>query len=114
MSALAPTLESFFTERLIGQRRASPHTVAAYRDTIRLLLAYAADRLGKRPSDLDILAQLGQEEMWQMSQVQAASPWRWQRSSMAVSKAWRPARSLDGAEASSSCTCVSPSRIMRA
>lgn len=54
MSALAPTLEGFFTERLIGQRRASPHTVAAYRDTLRLLLAYAAERLGKQPSKLDV------------------------------------------------------------
>jgi len=33
MSALAPTLEAFFTERLLRQRDASPHTVAAYRDT---------------------------------------------------------------------------------
>jgi hypothetical protein len=32
MSLLAPTLETFFTERLIGQRRASPHTVASYRE----------------------------------------------------------------------------------
>lgn len=54
MSSLAPTLERFFTERLIGQRRASPHTVAAYRDTMRLLLAYAAERLGKQPSKLDV------------------------------------------------------------
>ena len=38
MSTLAPTLEAFFTERLIGQRCASPHTIAAYRDTFRLLL----------------------------------------------------------------------------
>lgn len=38
MSALAPVLEGFFTERLIGQRRASPHTVASYRDAFRLLL----------------------------------------------------------------------------
>ena len=42
MSALAPTLESFFTERLIRQRQASPHTIAAYRDTMRLLLGFAA------------------------------------------------------------------------
>lgn len=54
MSALAPTLEGFFTERLIGQRRASPHTVAAYRDTMRLLLTYAAERLRKQPSELDV------------------------------------------------------------
>ena len=42
MSALAPTLQAFFTDRLIGQRHASPHTIAAYRDTLRLLLAFAA------------------------------------------------------------------------
>ena len=52
--ALAPTLESFFTERLIGQRRASPNTVAAYRDAWRLLLGYASDRIGKQPSQLDM------------------------------------------------------------
>lgn len=33
MSALAPTMQAFFTERLQGQRHASPHTIAAYRDT---------------------------------------------------------------------------------
>ena len=42
MSALAPTLQAFFTDRLIRERNASPHTIASYRDTIRLLLAYAA------------------------------------------------------------------------
>jgi site-specific recombinase XerD len=52
MSMLAPTLQAFFTERLIGQRRASPHTVAAYRDTFRLLLAFAEDRTGRSPSAL--------------------------------------------------------------
>lgn len=54
MSALAPLLESFFTERLISQRGASPNTIAGYRDTFRLLLAFAATRTGKQPSDLDI------------------------------------------------------------
>ncbi len=49
MSALAPTLEVFFTERLIRQRQVSPNTVAAYRDTMRLLLGFAAERLGKQP-----------------------------------------------------------------
>ena len=34
MSALAPTLQAFFTDRLINQRDASPHTIAAYRDTL--------------------------------------------------------------------------------
>ena len=54
MSALAPTLEAYFTQRLIGQRRASPHTVAAYRDAWRLLLGFAVGRVGKQPSQLDI------------------------------------------------------------
>ena len=50
MSALAPTLQAFFTERLIGQRHASPNTIAAYRDTLRLLLAFAAKRLAASPA----------------------------------------------------------------
>jgi len=54
MSLLAPTLQAFFTDRLIAQKRASAHTIAAYRDTIRLLLAFAAERARKAPSDLDI------------------------------------------------------------
>ena len=54
MSALAPTLEAFFTERLIGQRHASPHTVAAYRDAWRLLLRFVRDRTGKEPCELDL------------------------------------------------------------
>lgn len=54
MSAFAPLLQSFFTERLIGQRRASVHTVAGYRDTFRLLLRFAATRAGTALSDLDI------------------------------------------------------------
>jgi hypothetical protein len=47
MSALAPTMQAFFTERLMGQRQASPNTIAAYRDTFRLLLAFAAQRLAQ-------------------------------------------------------------------
>jgi len=54
MSALAPTLQAFFTDRLVRQRQASPHTVAAYRDTLRLLVRFAAERLGTAPSKLDI------------------------------------------------------------
>jgi len=53
MTALAPTLEAFFTDRLARQRHASPHTVAAYRDTFRLLLDYAQVHTGKAPSALD-------------------------------------------------------------
>lgn len=54
MSPLAPTLQAFFTHRLIAQRHASAHTVAAYRDTWRLLLNYAAARTGSPPSRLDL------------------------------------------------------------
>jgi site-specific recombinase XerD len=52
MSLLAPTLEAFFTERLIGQRRASPHTIAAYRDTLCLLLRFAERETRRSPSAL--------------------------------------------------------------
>jgi integrase/recombinase XerD len=48
-----PTLlETFFTERLLRQQRASPHTVASYRDTFSLLLRFAQQRLHKAPSIL--------------------------------------------------------------
>jgi site-specific recombinase XerD len=46
-------LQGFFTERLLRQRQASPHTIAGYRDTFRLLLRFAADQLGKAPSVLN-------------------------------------------------------------
>jgi integrase/recombinase XerD len=45
-------LESFFTQRLIAQRRVSSHTVASYRDTFRLLLQFFEKRLHKPPSAL--------------------------------------------------------------
>jgi integrase/recombinase XerD len=54
MSALAPTLQAFFTQRLTRQRDASPNTIAAYRDTWKLLLAYATAHTGQPPSRLDI------------------------------------------------------------
>jgi site-specific recombinase XerD len=54
MTSFAPLLESFFTDRLIAQRRASPHTVSAYRDTFRLLLSFAEERLKRSPSALRI------------------------------------------------------------
>lgn len=52
MTALAPLLEAFFTERLQRQRQASANTIAAYRDAFRLLLGFAQKQLGKAPSDL--------------------------------------------------------------
>jgi site-specific recombinase XerD len=54
MSTLAPTLQAFFTDRLARQRRASPRTVAAYRDTFRLLLAFVQRRTGKAPFALGV------------------------------------------------------------
>jgi integrase/recombinase XerD len=54
MTALAPTLQAFFTDRLARQRHASGQTIAAYRDTWRLLLEFAARRTGKHASALDI------------------------------------------------------------
>jgi site-specific recombinase XerD len=47
-------LEHFFTQRLMAQRRASPHTIGSYRDTFRLLLQFARQRLGKQPSALTL------------------------------------------------------------
>jgi site-specific recombinase XerD len=52
MTSLAPLLEAFFSDRLLRQRRASPHTIAAYRDAFRLLLAFVEKHLRKAPSDL--------------------------------------------------------------
>ena len=54
MTALAPALQAFFTDRLIGQRAASANTIAAYTLTLRLLLVFAATRVGTTPSRLDI------------------------------------------------------------
>ena len=53
MSLVAPTLQAFFTDRLLTQRNASPRTVAAYRDTLRLLLRFAHQQTGDDPSRLD-------------------------------------------------------------
>lgn len=53
MTAVAPTLQAFFTERLIKQRDASPRTIASYRDTLRLLLCFVNDTTGRQPSQLN-------------------------------------------------------------
>jgi len=52
MTTLAPLLEAFFSERLLRQRRVSPHTVAAYRDAFRLLLGFTEKHISKAPSTL--------------------------------------------------------------
>ena len=54
MTNLAPLLETFFTDWLMRQRRLSGNTIAAYRDTFRLLLRFTQQRLGKPPTRLDL------------------------------------------------------------
>jgi integrase/recombinase XerD len=44
MTAIAATVQTFFTEHLISQRQASPHTIAAYRDVLRMLLSFTTER----------------------------------------------------------------------
>jgi integrase/recombinase XerD len=53
VSRLAPILQGF-TDQLRRQRQASPHTVAAYRDSLRLLIGYAANATAKQPVDLEV------------------------------------------------------------
>jgi site-specific recombinase XerC len=50
----ATLLTRYFTQRLIKQRSASPHTIRSYRDTFHLLLLFAKTSLGKEPSQLTI------------------------------------------------------------
>ena len=52
MSLIAPSLQAYFTDRLIRERRVSPHTIRSYRDTIRLLVGFAAQRAGTAASRL--------------------------------------------------------------
>jgi len=54
--SLAPLLERFFTQRLMQQRQASPHTIISYRDTFRLLLKFAQQRLHTPPALLTFKA----------------------------------------------------------
>jgi integrase/recombinase XerD len=54
MTVLAPTLQAFFTDRLVRERNASPQTIAAYRDTWRLLVGFVAVRSGLQPCQLDL------------------------------------------------------------
>lgn len=53
MSPIAPTMQAFFTDRLITQRQVSPRTVASYRDSLRLLIGFAQERTGKTPSRME-------------------------------------------------------------
>jgi site-specific recombinase XerD len=53
-TSLAGLLEAFFTDRLMRQRRASPHTITSYRDTFRQLLGFAQARIKKAPSNMSL------------------------------------------------------------
>ncbi|TCK35305.1 site-specific recombinase XerD [Paraburkholderia sp. BL8N3] len=53
-ATFAPLLERFFTQRLMQQRQASPHTISSYRDTFRQFLKFAQLRLHKLPSRLNL------------------------------------------------------------
>ena len=68
MTALAPSLASFLREHLPRERNASPHTVASYAHAFSLLLRYAANRLGRRPTDLTI------EDLKQFRQLHSRKP----------------------------------------
>ena len=50
--SLPALLERFFTQRLMQQRQASPHTISSYRDTFRQFLKFTEQRLHKAPSRL--------------------------------------------------------------
>jgi integrase/recombinase XerD len=52
VSSFQSPVQRFFTDRLLKQLGASPHTVAAYRDAFRLLLQFASEHLGRPPSEL--------------------------------------------------------------
>ena len=51
-ASFAPLLQHFFTQRLMQQRQASPHTISSYRDTFRQFLKFVQQRLHKPPSRL--------------------------------------------------------------
>ena len=75
--SFAPLLEGFFTRRLMQQRRASPNTIASYRDTFRLLLQFAQQRLRKAPSCLaldDVDAPLVLAFLDELEQRRGVSP----------------------------------------
>lgn len=47
-------IQQFFCERLKDQRNVSPHTIASYRDTFRLLLDFAQKKTGREPAQLEM------------------------------------------------------------
>jgi site-specific recombinase XerD len=55
MTTLAPTLQAYFTDRRLCQRRVSPNTVAGYRDVFRLLLSFVQQKTGTPPARLELI-----------------------------------------------------------
>lgn len=51
---LAVLIERWFTDRLMRHRGVSSNTIASYRETFRLLFAFAQTRLGRSPSQLTL------------------------------------------------------------
>jgi len=54
MTPIAPTIQAYFSDRLLRQQHVSPNTIASYRDTFRLLLAFAQQQTGTRPAQLQL------------------------------------------------------------
>ena len=54
MTALAPVLQAWFTDRLINQRNSSPDTIDAYTQALSMLLRFASEQTSKQPFELDI------------------------------------------------------------
>jgi hypothetical protein len=76
---MAPILQGFFIDRLARQKKASPNTVAAYRDTCKLLLTFAQEQTGKPPArlslaDLDATLLAHSCGTWKMTVGTAAPP----------------------------------------
>ena len=99
MTNLAPVLESFFTDYLMTQRQASPHTIASYRDTFKLLLGYLHEQTGKLPArldltDLDATVIGGSCSTWKPAAATAPPP---------ATPAWPPSTRCSATPA-----CVSP------
>jgi len=54
MTPIAPTIQAYFTDRLLRQQQLSPNTIASYRDTFRLLLTFAQQQTGTHPARLEL------------------------------------------------------------
>ena len=99
MTFLAPTLQAFFTERLITQQNASAHTVASYRDCLRLLVCFARTATGTQPAQLRVeqVDAAWSARSWTTSSTTAA----W--ASPPATPGWRPCTRCSGSR-----RCASP------